>query len=368
MKFNINKIKVGERIFNIRNSLNLTLEQFGKDPDINAERSNVSKWERGATLPNKARLKVIAKKGNMTINELLYGSIDEFLINNLDNLLLNSDFPFFIDPVDLPQSTDIYIDNINMVNENKITINNIDDIIEAFYTVLNDIIDNTVLSFYDERFYSLIEKFKSDITDILKDERLKQAIYICSTKYDYEKIKKLRTAIVRDLKINKDEIIEIPNNFDVNSAFNNLIYNDNKKNKVAFHVFFEYIILKLENNIKSNLELSRLSIIYISFEDLEKENINLYNIMYDFTFHIQTRGYFLNNNKYNLTNYKNVVALYIEQEKTLYYLANYDNFRDVPLNLEAEYFILNHDNTYQITKITEIPDCIYIAPVIGRLE
>lgn len=87
MKFNVDKIKVGERIFNIRNSLNLTLEQFGKDKDINAERSNASKWERGATLPNRSRLKAIAKKGNMTVNELLYGSIDEFLDNNLVSIL-----------------------------------------------------------------------------------------------------------------------------------------------------------------------------------------------------------------------------------------------------------------------------------------
>ena len=73
----MDKKAVGKRIFNIRNSLNLTLEQFGKDPDINAERSNVSKWERGATLPNEARLEVIAKKGNMTINELLYGNSEK---------------------------------------------------------------------------------------------------------------------------------------------------------------------------------------------------------------------------------------------------------------------------------------------------
>ena len=71
MKFNVDKIKVGERIFNIRNSLNLTLEQLGKDKEINAERSNVSKWERGVTLPNKYRLQVIAKKGNISLNELL---------------------------------------------------------------------------------------------------------------------------------------------------------------------------------------------------------------------------------------------------------------------------------------------------------
>lgn len=70
----INKKAVGARIKQIRMNKGYTLEQFGKDSDINAERSNVSKWERGATLPNKARLEVIAKKGNMTVNELLYGN------------------------------------------------------------------------------------------------------------------------------------------------------------------------------------------------------------------------------------------------------------------------------------------------------
>ena len=94
MKFNVDKIKVGERIFNIRNSLNLTLEQLGKDKEINAERSNVSKWERGATLPNKSRLQVIAKKGNISLNKLLYGSIDEFLENNIDVLIMNSKYPY----------------------------------------------------------------------------------------------------------------------------------------------------------------------------------------------------------------------------------------------------------------------------------
>ena len=53
---------------------------------------------------------------------------------------------------------------------------------------------------------------------------------------------------------------------------------------------------------------------------------------------------------------------------TTYFLANYSDKHDIPLNTEAEYFILNHDNTYQITKITELPNCKYIAPIIGRLE
>ena len=87
MKFNVDKIKVGERIFNIRNSLNLTLEQFGKLDNLKASKSIVLRWENGTSLPNRSGLDAIAKKGNMTVNELLYGSIDEFLDNNLVSIL-----------------------------------------------------------------------------------------------------------------------------------------------------------------------------------------------------------------------------------------------------------------------------------------
>ena len=93
MKLKVNKRNVGLRIRQIRNSLNLTLEEFGKifSSDVNNKRnagkSNVSTWERGDSLPNKQRLDIIAKKGNMTVNELLYGSIDEFLDNNLVSIL-----------------------------------------------------------------------------------------------------------------------------------------------------------------------------------------------------------------------------------------------------------------------------------------
>ena len=85
MKFNIDKNKLGHRIFKIRNNMNLTLDEFGKI--INASKSSISEWEKGKNVPNRARLEVIAKKGNMTVNELLYGSIDEFLDNNLVSIL-----------------------------------------------------------------------------------------------------------------------------------------------------------------------------------------------------------------------------------------------------------------------------------------
>ena len=41
---------------------------------MNASRSNVQFWEKGHCLPNKKRLVAISKLGNMTVNQLLYGS------------------------------------------------------------------------------------------------------------------------------------------------------------------------------------------------------------------------------------------------------------------------------------------------------
>ena len=89
MKFNIDKNKLGHRIFKIRTNMNLTLDEFGKI--INASKSSISEWEKGKNVPNRSRLEAIAKKGNMTVNELLYGSPNEFLDNNIDILFSNLD-------------------------------------------------------------------------------------------------------------------------------------------------------------------------------------------------------------------------------------------------------------------------------------
>ena len=73
-------------------------------------------------------------------------------------------------------------------------------------------------------------------------------------------------------------------------------------------------------------------------------------------------------NKYKIDDFKNITGLYIESEDTLYYLAHYKSIVRVPLNTEAQYFILNHDNSYFISKITEKPDCKYLAPILGKME
>ena len=83
----IDKKAVGKRIFNIRNSLNLTLEQFGKLDNLKASKSIVLRWENGTSLPNRSRLETTAKIGNITLNELLYGDMEKDIEELYENLI-----------------------------------------------------------------------------------------------------------------------------------------------------------------------------------------------------------------------------------------------------------------------------------------
>lgn len=71
----VNNHEVGYRINSIRNDLGLNQEEFGKRIS-NAHKSLVSKWEKGQSLPNNERLKIIAEIGGISVNYLLYGMKD----------------------------------------------------------------------------------------------------------------------------------------------------------------------------------------------------------------------------------------------------------------------------------------------------
>lgn len=71
----IDKKTVGKQIRQIRLSRGYTLQGFGDL--MNASRGNVQCWESGHCLPNKKRLVVISKLGNMTVNQLLYGDREQ---------------------------------------------------------------------------------------------------------------------------------------------------------------------------------------------------------------------------------------------------------------------------------------------------
>lgn len=87
MTNNINKKSVGQRINSIRLSKGMNLEEFGKL--FSAGKSNVSKWEKGQTLPNADRLKLIAKIGDTSVEYILHGTMDEYIDTLIDKLQMD---------------------------------------------------------------------------------------------------------------------------------------------------------------------------------------------------------------------------------------------------------------------------------------
>ena len=130
----------------------------------------------------------------------------------------------------------------------------------------------------------------------------------------------------------------------------------------------KYLTNLVIEKVKSNgFYLENRATLYITLSNILENNVDLHTenfIGFDFKFKVNL---FLQN-KYGIDDYNIMVGLKIEKENSLYYLANYPRIEDVPLNTEAQYFILNHDNSYFISKITEKPDCKYLAPILGKME
>lgn len=83
----VNKKEVGKRIKRIRQSRGMNLEEFGNL--FSVSKSNVSKWESGANLPNSDRLHTIAKLNNQSVDDLLYGDFEEYVYNLAKNTVIN---------------------------------------------------------------------------------------------------------------------------------------------------------------------------------------------------------------------------------------------------------------------------------------
>lgn len=69
------KKKLGIRIKALRLEKGMTTKEFGSL--LGATDSNITSWEKGRTSPNPERLKMIAKIAEVSVNTLLYGSINE---------------------------------------------------------------------------------------------------------------------------------------------------------------------------------------------------------------------------------------------------------------------------------------------------
>lgn len=204
---NINKKEVGKRIKRIRQNKGMNLEEFGKL--FSVSKSNVSKWESGANLPNSERLHTIAKLNNQTVDELLYGDFEEYIINltkdiitefMIDNLVdINKDnymrffksaYPIFISAINRKKESfnkNVYMNKVNYLLEIDLGLGDrdLDSLTQYAYSKLLEA-SEFVVEYYDDpigrnnmsdesinNFLKEMSKKYSELEDFINDYRKK---------------------------------------------------------------------------------------------------------------------------------------------------------------------------------------------------
>lgn len=71
------KKEVGQRIKEIRKKLGYSMDIFGEIVS-QSPRSSVNSWEKGVSIPRKDKLEKIAKLGNTTVQQILYGDFESY--------------------------------------------------------------------------------------------------------------------------------------------------------------------------------------------------------------------------------------------------------------------------------------------------
>lgn len=159
--------KTGFRIREIRKKLGYSMEQFAKKIDDKAKSGTISNWETGKNLPNNERLKRIAELGNVSVEYLLYGSLEEYTNNLIDDLkkeLKDSDtinngvIPFIIREIESQISQNNYFAPKDIESINRIFEISKKNALEK-WTDLEEV-DTVILGFLSNDLSNSIEEYK----------------------------------------------------------------------------------------------------------------------------------------------------------------------------------------------------------------
>lgn len=141
----INKIALGHRIKSIRLEKSMNLKEFGFYID-NTSDSIVSRWEKGKSVPNAKRLKLIANAGGISVNELLYGDFKYYCFDIFE--VAHNDF---MDHFETAKNLDInkpdnqmnfFLKVFNYVKENRLNYEDSDRIYHLYWESLSNEIQN----------------------------------------------------------------------------------------------------------------------------------------------------------------------------------------------------------------------------------
>jgi transcriptional regulator with XRE-family HTH domain len=270
MKIIIDKKAVGSRINQIRIRKGYTLEAFGKL--FSVSKSNVLKWEQGQSLPNKERLASISKIADITVNELLYGSIDEFLQNNLKNFIFNySDIHSDLLCFNYFEITKKYLESKSK------TINDVSDIINLLEKDFDKILDYALDDYIQSNLF-LLDKYNQLVLNILEDETpFKHAIY------DISKGVTGNLHKYHDLLLDENipyKLTELPKEYNYYKVLLSILKGDNKGNKYNILPFYTELIDTIKYRLRLTYSDNKMyQEIQDTIEKVLKEN-NVNNIPY----------------------------------------------------------------------------------------
>lgn len=168
------KVTIGKRIEQIRNEKGMSQEEFGSLID-NAHKSLVSKWEKGQSLPNNNRLKLIATLGRMNVNQLLYGDFNTFLYTLVHEYKTSGKHTFFRNTLnqleDDGQLNKVYTYLIDRVESLGFSYQDENKIISELESILSDHFDdfaNFSLDMAPEEILLFAEKYLKGFTEAEK--------------------------------------------------------------------------------------------------------------------------------------------------------------------------------------------------------
>lgn len=181
MKIKVNKKNVGLRIRHIRLNKGYELQQFGDLLGIyKVDKSSVFGWEKGRSLPNKERIKAIAKIGDLTVNELLYGNVKEFFSNNIEEIIKKKS-----DPSKVEEYLN-YVDNNSVPiirkignlypNDHTEKLESIDNLINELWDLILDDYNGSSIDYYSH--FKLITQLYDNVDSIIKKDPQNELLYL----------------------------------------------------------------------------------------------------------------------------------------------------------------------------------------------
>ena len=179
MNIEIDPKIVGARIRDIRKRLGMSMSAFAeridRDEELKKTKSGtVSNWETGKNLPNNERLKIIADLGGLSVNELLYGDLNNYIHNLAYHYKENLDNTYFKESLDwgLDSRFELLVNDLVMrVKKKNLSYEDKDAILQELDS-LTTVYFGDFVNYNPDEFAEYFERFTERHIDELQKTRL----------------------------------------------------------------------------------------------------------------------------------------------------------------------------------------------------